>query len=172
MSHTHGSDSQLLRNYGYLKFKMIWTLRTSSETCMRLSASDIQWSNSSHQFTLRSYAMFSRCPIYRHACVFQHQIYNEVIPLISLLCVHTPCFHVAPYIDTEVKSGDRGGQLSTTTTTMANPSARELSHMSTDAAPLCGKNICNLGSSVKIILDFYSQFHRVENWTNITTTYL
>jgi hypothetical protein len=136
MSHTHASDYQRLRNYGYLKFNMICTLRTPSETLMRLSASDIHWSSS----------------------------------LVSLFCVHTPCFHVAPYIDTEVKSGDRGGQLrttTTTTTTTANPPARELSHMSTDAAPLCGKNICNLGSSVKIILDFYSQFNRVENSTNV-----
>jgi hypothetical protein len=27
MSHEHGSDSQRLRSYGYLKFKMIWTLQ-------------------------------------------------------------------------------------------------------------------------------------------------
>jgi hypothetical protein len=58
MWHEHGSDSQRLRNYGYLKFKMIWTLRRTSGSFMGLAAMAIRWYSSSLQFTLRSCAVF------------------------------------------------------------------------------------------------------------------
>jgi hypothetical protein len=56
---SHGSDSQQLRSYGYLKFKMIWTLHRTSGSFMRLAASKIRWNSSSPLLILLSYTMFS-----------------------------------------------------------------------------------------------------------------
>jgi hypothetical protein len=43
MSYEHRSNSQRLWNYGYFKFKKIWTLHRTSGSFMHLRASEIQW---------------------------------------------------------------------------------------------------------------------------------
>jgi hypothetical protein len=47
MSYEHRSDHERLWSYGYLKFKMIWTLSRTSGSSMRLAASKIRWHGSS-----------------------------------------------------------------------------------------------------------------------------
>jgi hypothetical protein len=42
----HRSDSQQLRNYAYLKFKMIWALCRTSGLFLHFAASKIQWCSS------------------------------------------------------------------------------------------------------------------------------
>jgi hypothetical protein len=60
--HENDSDSYRLRSYGYLKFKMVWSLRRTSGSFMRLAVPKIRRCNSSLLFTLLSHTMFYMQP--------------------------------------------------------------------------------------------------------------
>jgi hypothetical protein len=65
MLYEHGSNSWKLWSNGYLKFRIIWTLKETSGSFMHLSALKIEWNSSSLLFTLHSCTMFF---MWTHTC--------------------------------------------------------------------------------------------------------